>query len=75
MRNGYRGAKIRLPATSYEERCAARWPDRYPKVESTEDFKLRIREVITGNKPFHVGRQIDHMTDEEREVLKLKGML
>lgn len=56
MRNGYRGIKIRLPSTSYEERMAKRFPDRYPKVESTEDFKLRIRELVTGNPPFTINK-------------------
>lgn len=44
--------------------------------ESTADFKLRIRQIITGTKPYHAHpRQIDCMTDAEREVLQLKGML
>ena len=50
--------------------------------ETTGDFKLRIRQIVTGQKPYYVnatsrnvGRQIDSMTPEQIEILKLKGML
>jgi hypothetical protein len=39
-----RGPKIRLPATSYEERCRLRYG-----YESNEDFKLRLRRMLPHN--------------------------
>lgn len=60
MRNGYRGTKIRLPSTPYSERMKAYG------YEDTADFKLRMRHLITGAKPFYVRGNNENESNRER---------
>lgn len=58
-----RGPKIRLPATSYEERCKARETEKQP-YESVSDFKHRLaiimRERETGKRYSIIGAARPH---------------